>query len=151
MERTHTILITGAGSGMGRGLCVELAGLGHRICVTDQNFEEEVLNSSQPVLVDFWAQWCAPCRMLAPTIDQIAEEFSGRAKVVKLNVDDNMGTSSKYNIRGIPTLLLFKDGEIKDQGVGSASGANSSRMSEAQLQQTAGQLVVSPTLQCPRQ
>jgi thioredoxin 1 len=105
--------------------------------VTDQNFEEEVLNSSQPVLVDFWAQWCAPCRMLAPTIDQIAEEFSGRAKVVKLNVDDNMGTSSKYNIRGIPTLLLFKDGEIKDQVVGSASGANISRMIEAQLQQTA--------------
>ena len=105
--------------------------------VQTQNFEEEVLNSSQPVLVDFWAQWCAPCRMLAPTIDQIAEEFSGRAKVVKLNVDDNMGTSSKYNIRGIPTLLLFKDGEIKDQVVGSASGANISRMIEAQLQQTA--------------
>ena len=89
--------------------------------VTDQNFEEAVLNSSQPVLVDFWAPWCAPCRMLAPTIDQVAEDFSGRAKVVKLNVDDNMNTSTKYNIRGIPTLLLFKDGQIKDQVVGSTS------------------------------
>ncbi len=105
--------------------------------VTDQNFEEEVLNSSQPVLVDFWAQWCAPCRMLAPTIDQVAEDFAGRAKVVKLNVDDNMSTSTKYNIRGIPTLLLFKDGQIKDQVVGSTSKDNISRLIEAQLQQPA--------------
>ena len=105
--------------------------------VTDQSFEEEVLNWSQPVLVDFWAQWCAPCRMLAPTIDQVAEDFAGRAKVVKLNVDDNMGTSSKYNIRGIPTLLLFKDGQIKDQVVGSTSKDNISRLIEAQLQQPA--------------
>ncbi len=105
--------------------------------VTDQNFEEEVLNSSQPVLVDFWAQWCAPCRMLAPTIDQVAEDFAGRAKVVKLNVDDNMSTSSKYNIRGIPTLLLFKDGQIKDQVTGSTSRDNITRLIEAQLQQPA--------------
>ncbi len=105
--------------------------------VTDQSFEEEVLNSSQPVLVDFWAQWCAPCRMLAPTIDQVAEDFAGRAKVVKLNVDDNMGTSAKYNIRGIPTLLLFKDGQIKDQVVGSTSKDKISRLIEAQLQQPA--------------
>ena len=105
--------------------------------VTDQNFEEEVLDSSQPVLVDFWAQWCAPCRMLAPTIDQVAEDFAGRAKVVKLNVDDNMGTSSKYNIKGIPTLLIFKDGQIKDQVVGSTSRDNISRLIEAQLQQPA--------------
>ena len=105
--------------------------------VTDQNFEEAVLKSSQPVLVDFWAPWCAPCRMLAPTIDQVAEDFSGRAKVVKLNVDDNMNTSTKYNIRGIPTLLLFKDGQIKDQVVGSTSRDNLSRLIEAHLQQTA--------------
>ena len=105
--------------------------------VTDQNFEEAVLNSSQPVLVDFWAPWCAPCRMLAPTMDQVAEDFAGRAKVVKLNVDDNMGTSAKYNIRGIPTLLLFKDGQIKDQLVGSTSKDNISRIIEAQLQQPA--------------
>jgi len=105
--------------------------------VTDQNFQEEVLDSSQPVLVDFWAQWCAPCRMLAPTIDQVAEDFAGRAKVVKLNVDDNMGTSSKYNIKGIPTLLIFKDGQIKDQVVGSTSRDNISRLIEAQLQQPA--------------
>ena len=101
--------------------------------VTDQNFEEEVLNSEKPVLVDFWAAWCAPCRTLAPTVDQIAQEFSDQAKVVKLNVDDNAEISAKYNIKGIPTLLLFKGGEIKDQIVGAASKDNIARMIQAQL------------------
>ena len=101
--------------------------------VTDQNFDEEVLQSEKPVLVDFWAAWCAPCRTLEPTVNQIAEEYSQRAKVVKLNVDDNTEISSKYNIRGIPTLLLFKGGEIKDQLVGATSKDNISRMIEAQL------------------
>ncbi|MGH9338945.1 MAG: thioredoxin [Acidobacteriota bacterium] len=101
--------------------------------VTDKNFDTEVLQSDQPVLVDFWAAWCAPCRMLAPTIDQIAEEFSDRAKVVKLNVDDNAATSAKYNIKGIPTLLLFKQGVVKDQLVGAASKDNIAKMIEAQL------------------
>lgn len=101
--------------------------------VTDQSFEEEVLQSSNPVLVDFWAAWCAPCRMLSPTIDQIAEDFAGRAKVVKLNVDDNMETSAKYGIKGIPTLLLFKDGEIKDQVVGATSREGIARLIENQL------------------
>ncbi len=101
--------------------------------VTDQNFEEEVLNSEKPVLVDFWAAWCAPCRTLAPTVDQIAQEFSDQAKVVKLNVDDNAAISAKYNIKGIPTLLLFKGGEIKDQIVGAASKDNIARMIQAQL------------------
>lgn len=101
--------------------------------VNDRNFEEVVLKSAQPVLVDFWAAWCAPCRMLAPTIEQIAEDFSDRAKVVKLNVDDNQAVSMRYNIKGIPTLLLFKGGEIRDQLVGATSRDNIARMIEAQL------------------
>ncbi len=101
--------------------------------VTDQSFETDVLQSSNPVLVDFWAAWCAPCRMLSPTIDQIAQDFAGRAKVVKLNVDDNRETSAKYGIRGIPTLLLFKDGELRDQVVGATSRENIARLIENQL------------------
>ncbi|MCY3776134.1 MAG: thioredoxin [Candidatus Aminicenantes bacterium] len=101
--------------------------------VTDQSFETDVLQSSDPVLVDFWAAWCAPCRMLSPTIDQIAQDFAGRAKVVKLNVDDNRETSAKYGIRGIPTLLLFKNGELRDQVVGATSRENIARLIENQL------------------
>lgn len=101
--------------------------------VTDQNFEQEVLNSDKPVLVDFWAAWCAPCRMIAPTIEQIADQYSGRAKVVKLNVDENGGTSFKYNIKGIPTLLLFKGGIIKDQIVGATSKDTIAKMIENHL------------------
>ena len=101
--------------------------------VSDQDFDSEVLRSDQPVLVDFWAAWCAPCRMIAPTVDQVAQDYSGRAKVVKLNVDDNRETSARYNIRGIPTLLLFKDGEVKDQIVGATSKDQISRIIDAQL------------------
>jgi thioredoxin 1 len=101
--------------------------------VNDQDFDAEVLQSEQPVLVDFWAAWCAPCRLIAPTVDQVAQDFSGRAKVVKLNVDDNREVSSRFNIRGIPTLLLFKDGEVKDQIVGATSKDQISRIIEAQL------------------
>lgn len=101
--------------------------------VNDSNFEDEVLKSDQPVLVDFWAAWCAPCRMLSPTIDEVAKDFSERAKVVKLNVDENSETSAKYGIKGIPTLLLFKDGEIKDQIVGATSKDNIAKMIQEQL------------------
>ncbi|UCF39315.1 MAG: thioredoxin [Acidobacteriota bacterium] len=101
--------------------------------VTDQSFDTEVLQSEVPVLVDFWAAWCAPCRMLAPTVDQVADDFEGRAKVVKLNVDDNAETSARYNIRGIPTLLLFKGGEVRDQIVGATSKDHIARLIEAQL------------------
>jgi thioredoxin 1 len=101
--------------------------------VGDQNFETEVLNSPVPVLVDFWAAWCAPCRMLAPVVEAIAEQYEGQAKVVKLNVDENTLTSGKYNIKGIPTLLLFKDGVIKEQIVGNTTKGTISKMIDNHL------------------
>ena len=101
--------------------------------VGDQNFEAEVLDSTVPVLVDFWAAWCAPCRMLAPVVEAIAEKYQGQAKVVKLNVDENTLTSGKYNIKGIPTLLLFKDGVIKEQIVGNTTKGTISKMIDNHL------------------
>jgi thioredoxin len=86
--------------------------------VNDTNFESELLKADTPVLVDFWAEWCAPCKALSPTIEAVAKDYLGRAKVVKLNVDENISTSSRYNIKGIPTLLLFKSGMVKEQIVG---------------------------------
>jgi thioredoxin 1 len=104
--------------------------------VTDATFEEEVLNSDKPVLVDFWATWCAPCRALAPVIDEVAKDFSEQAKVVNLNVDENSETAGKYNIKGIPTLLLFSGGEIKSQIVGNTAKDTITKMIESQLQET---------------
>lgn len=101
--------------------------------VSDQTFDAEVIQSDIPVLVDFWAAWCAPCRMIAPTVDQVAGDYEGKAKVVKLNVDDNSQTSARFNIRGIPTLLLFKNGEVKDQIVGATSKDHIKRVIDAQL------------------
>ena len=101
--------------------------------VGDQNFETEVLNAKVPVLVDFWAAWCAPCRMLAPVVEAIAEKYDGKAKVVKLNVDEHTVTSGKYNIKGIPTLLLFKDGVIREQIVGNTSKDTISKMIDNHL------------------
>ena len=88
---------------------------------TDQNFEAEVLKSDKPVLVDFWAAWCAPCRMMAPTVEGIANQYVGRAKVGKVNVDENLAVPTRYGIRGIPTLILFKDGQVQEQWVGATS------------------------------
>lgn len=85
---------------------------------TDSNFEAEVLQSPLPVLVDFWASWCAPCKAIAPTIDQLAEEYDGKVKVGKVNVDENQAIASRYNIRGIPTIILFKGGQVIDNLMG---------------------------------
>lgn len=86
--------------------------------VTKLDFETEVLQAEEPVLVDFWAPWCMPCRMLAPTLDELASDYSGRVKIVKLNTDENPEVASKYGIRGIPTLIVFKGGEPVDRVVG---------------------------------
>ncbi|HLV94274.1 MAG TPA: thioredoxin [Candidatus Acidoferrales bacterium] len=88
--------------------------------VSDANFQSDVIEASktQPVMVDFWADWCRPCHMLSPTVEEIAREQAGKIKVVKLNVDENINTPGKYNIRGIPTLLFFKGGQVADQVVG---------------------------------
>ncbi len=88
--------------------------------ITDSNFDETVIKSETPVLVDFWAEWCGPCKRLAPTVEALASDFDGRVVVGKLNVDDNPGTAGRFSIRGIPTLLLFKSGEVVETVVGLA-------------------------------
>jgi thioredoxin len=89
--------------------------------ITDDTFELEVLQSQTPVLVDYWAEWCGPCKMIAPALDQIASEYAGRLKVTKLNIDENQSTPPKYGIRGIPTLMLFKNGNLEATKVGALS------------------------------
>jgi thioredoxin 1 len=86
--------------------------------LSDDSFEGEVLKSSTPVLVDFWASWCAPCKAISPVIDGLAAEYEGKVKIAKLNVDENPATPGQYGVRGIPTLILFKDGQVVDQVVG---------------------------------
>lgn len=89
--------------------------------VTDDNFATEVLQSAQPVLVDYWAEWCGPCKMIAPILDEVAKDYAGRLKVAKLNIDDNQTTPANYGVRGIPTLMLFKNGNIEATKVGALS------------------------------
>ena len=91
---------------------------GKVVAVSDNEFETSVIQNKKPALVDFWAEWCQPCKMLAPTIAELADEYDGRVLVTKLNVDDNPATATKYGIRGIPTLLLFKGGQVVQQLVG---------------------------------
>ena len=89
--------------------------------LTDDSFEEDVIKSSNPVLVDYWAEWCGPCKMIAPILEEIASEYNGKITVAKLNIDDNPQTPPKYGIRGIPTLMLFKDGNVEATKVGALS------------------------------
>jgi thioredoxin 1 len=94
------------------------------VTITDDNFEEEVLKSDKPVLIDFWATWCGPCRMIAPIVEEMATEYDGKAKIGKLDVDSNQQTSIKYGVRSIPTLLLFKGGELKETIIGAVPKAH---------------------------
>jgi thioredoxin 1 len=105
----------------------------HIVKVTDDNFEEEVLKADLPVLVDYWADWCGPCKMIAPVLDAIAQEYEGKLKVAKLNIDENPVTPLKYGIRGIPTLLLFKDGEVEATKVGAISKPQLTAFIDSQL------------------
>jgi len=100
---------------------------------TEQNWEGEVLKSAEPVLVDFWAPWCAPCRQIAPTIEALAQDFTGKMKVGKLNVDDNSGVAAQYGIRSIPTVLVFKAGRVVEQRIGLASRDELTRIMTSQI------------------
>lgn len=93
------------------------------IHVSDDSFEQEVLQSEMPVLIDYWAEWCGPCKMIAPVLDEVASEYADKVRVAKLNIDENPGTPPKYGIRGIPTLMLFKNGEVEATKVGAVSKA----------------------------
>ena len=92
--------------------------------VTDENFEKEVIKAGKPVIVDFWAEWCGPCKQIAPTLEEISEEMSDQVTIAKLNIDSEVNTGTKYGIRGIPTMLLFKDGELKATKVGATTKSN---------------------------
>ena len=105
----------------------------HPIAVTHAEFEQEDLNSDKPVLIDVWAEWCAPCRALTPVVEQVAGEYSGRLQVAKMNIDEHPQTPTQYAVRAIPTLLLFKDGKVVDQVVGLVSKSRLDEMLERHL------------------
>jgi thioredoxin 1 len=107
--------------------------MGKALHVTDATFDAEVLNSTTPVLVDFWAEWCGPCRMIGPVVEEMAGEYEGKAKITKVDVDSNPQISMKFGIRSIPTLLIFKNGQIVDQIVGAVPKAILKRQLDAQL------------------
>ena len=103
------------------------------VSVTDDNFEDEVLHSAEPVLVDYWAEWCGPCKMVAPVLEEIAKEYGGKLKIAKLNIDENPATPPKYGIRGIPTLMLFKNGSVEATKVGAVSKSQLSAFLDGNL------------------
>ena len=103
------------------------------ITLTDQNFQDEVKAASTPVLVDFWAEWCAPCRMIAPVLDELAEEYDDKVKIGKVNVDDNRSTAAQYGVMSIPTLILFKNGEMVEQMVGAQPKENLAKVLQSVL------------------
>jgi len=103
------------------------------ITFTDASFDTDVLNSDIPVLVDFWAEWCPPCKKIAPTVDTIASDYAGKVKVGKIDVDDNGGTAMRYNVRSIPSLLLFKGGRVVDQRVGAVGKSDVQKMLDAHV------------------
>lgn len=103
------------------------------VYVTDDTFEQEIIKAEGPVLVDYWAEWCGPCKMIAPILDEIAEEYSGRLKVAKLNIDENPNTPPKFGIRGIPTLMLFKNGNVEATKVGAVSKSQLSAFIDSNL------------------
>ena len=101
--------------------------------VTDANFEEEVLNSDQPVLVDYWAEWCGPCKALTPVLEEVAPEYAGKVKIAKMNIDENPSTPVKYGIRSIPTLMIFKNGSVENMKLGAMSKAQLSEFIDENL------------------
>ncbi len=101
--------------------------------ITDQNFDNDVLKSSDPILVDFWADWCGPCKMIAPVLEELAKDFNGRIKIAKMNIDESPMTPGKYNVRSIPTLILFKDGKPVDQQLGAQPKSKLSAWLESKI------------------
>lgn len=102
--------------------------------VSDESFEQEVLNATEPVLIDYWAEWCGPCKMIAPIIDELAEEYGEKIKIAKFNIDENPETPPRYGIRGIPTLMLFKNGNVEATKVGAVSKSQLAAFIDSNLQ-----------------
>jgi thioredoxin 1 len=96
----------------------------HVVHVTDASFDDDVLKANKPILLDFWAEWCGPCKMIAPMLDEVATEYEGKLTIAKINIDDNPKTPQRFNVRGIPTLILFKNGQVEGQKVGALRKAD---------------------------
>lgn len=107
--------------------------MNHILAITDDSFEKEVISAELPVLVDFWAEWCGPCKMIAPILEDIAKTYQGRLKITKINIDENSLTAQKFGVRGIPTLMLFKNGELESTKVGAISKSQLSTFLDSHL------------------